>query len=215
MSRPDRAQDIGHIRTRIAQAAAKLIAEGQPDYLAAKLKAARQLGVSDKKSLPDNLEIETALREHLALFGAHRQPAVLAALRETALRAMRWLLQAGFEPWLTGATLNGTATEFSAIELELVAVETKTFEMFLLNQNVAFDLTGEGNPLRYEIEFEDATLNVSIFEHHAARNALHPRASLHHARAQLAEATQLFANQKSKPNISKRPQTISPEKHRQ
>ena len=226
----------GQLRTRIAHLAAKLIAEGLTDYHAAKLKAARQLNSNDTKCLPDNLEIETALREHLALFAGETQPEALAALRRVALRAMRWLQIEGqrhspsensqdrerdsdhtFEPWLTGAVLNGTANEFSEIELELVGVEAKTVEFMLLNRGVEFELrepkegntkspiAGAGQPrtgtktLQYHLEFEDAPLVITLYENHTRRQAYHPRDSIRHDRASLVEATAKFAAENSKP----------------
>ena len=229
--RQDRATD--QLRTCIAHLAAKLIAEGLTDYHAAKLKAARQLNSNDTKCLPDNTEIETALREHLALFAGDTQPEALAVLRRVALRAMRWLQIEGqrhappeslqerdsgrtFEPWLTGAVLNGTANEFSEIELELVGVEAKTIEFMLLNRGVEFELrerkvgntksaiTGAGQPrtgtktLQYHLEFEDVPLVITLYENHIQRQALHPRDSIRHERASLAEATAKFATENSK-----------------
>lgn len=182
-----------HARTQIAQRAAKLIAEGQDDYHAAKLKAARQLGFDDPKSLPDNLEIESALREYHALFGGARQRAAQSALREIALRAMQWLVRNGFEPWLTGAVLNGTANEFSAIELELVGVESKHLEMFLLNDDMPFELvSGNASALRYELTVEEAPVVISLYADHAARLAAHPRASTRNERMRYGEAKAVF-----------------------
>ena len=57
------------MRERIAQLAARLIAEdGMQDYGMAKRKAARQLGAPDSHSLPNNSEVEQALREYQALY---------------------------------------------------------------------------------------------------------------------------------------------------
>ncbi len=198
MRTPRRSHALDQVRLRIAQAAAKLIAEGQSDYHTAKMKAARQLGIDDKHALPDNLEIEAALREHLALFSRDRQPEALAALRRVAVRAMQWLIRADFEPWLTGAVLNGTANEFSAIELELVEVEAKHFEMFLLNANVDFELH-ETDVVQYELEFEDAPVRISLFSNHAARATAHPRTSVRHTRASRDEAIKLFDANPLKP----------------
>jgi hypothetical protein len=204
--------DRNDLRDSIAHAAARLIAEGLDDYHAAKIKAAKQLGLDsrDKKSLPDNQEIEAALREHHALFNPERQAEVLAALREAALRAMQWL--AHFEPWLTGGVLTGTANEYSAIELELVGVEPKSFEMFLLNEDVEFDShdvrVGRGlhskddksksskSPhmhTRYEITFDDAPVEITLFDSHSERQAMYPKESVKHDRAQWEEAQRRFA----------------------
>lgn len=228
--RHDRA--INQLRIRIAHLAARLIAEGLTDYRAAKLKAARQLNCDDKNALPDNHEIEVALREHLALFAADTQPAALHALRRVALRAMRWLQMEGqlgrqlkgpsqhhqehqtvastIDVWLTGAVLNGTANEFSEIELELVGLEAKTIEFMLLNRGVEFELRASSaksmhdqrhaaaNIIQYHLEFEDAPLVITLHASHAQRLALYPRGSRNHERVQLAEAIARFQKE-SKP----------------
>ncbi len=186
------------VRSNIAHLAARLIAEGSTDYHAAKLKAARQLGVTDQKSLPDNTQIELALREHLALFQRDTQPRALQELRETALAALKRL--ATFSPWLTGSVLAGTANEYSDIELELIGVDAKTFELYLINAGVAFEMQepsrSRGEHQRaphYRCEFEDLPLSITLYESHAQRQAAHPRGSLRHERVQLAEAETLFA----------------------
>jgi hypothetical protein len=178
------------VRRTIAHRAAQLVAEGLTDYHAAKVKAAKQLGVSLKQSLPDNHEIETALREHYALFAGETQSQALAQLREAALKVMKWLH--AFDPWISGAILNGTANEMSSIELELIGVDAKSFEMFLLNNNIAFD-THEvrgTSCLIYEFEFHDLPIEIALFETHTARNLLYSRASIKHERAQYDELRQ-------------------------
>jgi hypothetical protein len=198
--------DRDDLRASVAHAAARLIAEGLDDFHAAKIKAAKQLGVSDKKSLPDNHEIDAALREYHALFDPEGQAEVLHALREAALRAMQWLER--FSPWLTGGVLTGTANEYSAIELELVGVEAKEFEMFLLNEDVEFDSADAsssrtsrhdkssrhvGTRLRYDITFDDAPVEITLYESHNERQARYPKESIKHDRAQWAEASERFA----------------------
>jgi hypothetical protein len=215
--RPDRDRAAQQLRILITRQAAKLIAEGLTDYHAAKLKAARQLNCNDKNALPDNQEIELALREHLNLFAAHSQPQALAALRRAALRAMRWLQIEGqgikgqasetasaFEPWLSGAVLNGTANEYSEIELELVGIDAKTIEFILLNRGIEFDLqetnpksksykpTDATKPIQYHLEFEDAPLVITLYESHAQRQALYPPGSIKHERVKCDQAEALF-----------------------
>ena len=196
------------VRASIAQTAARLIAEGLTDFHAAKQKAARQYGVADRHELPDNLEIELALREHLALFARETQPQVLSALRDTAGRVMLRLEQ--FSPWLVGAVLNGTANEFSEIELELVGVEPKAFELYLLNEGVDFALSdmqrSTGTSLtrkqlvtKYRLEFDGAPVAIVLFAHHTARQAAHPRDSIRHDRAQREDAERRFLEERDRP----------------
>jgi hypothetical protein len=202
MSR-DMAQDNSvQMRIVIAQAAAKLIAEGLTDHHAAKLKAARQLGITDSRALPGNREIEDALAQHLALFEGDSQPVALNELRRLALRLMQRL--ESFSPSLTGAVLAGTANEFSEIELELIGIEPKEFELFLLNAGVEHMLSehvrapnksATQKSVRefcYACEYEGAPVAITLFENRAARETARPRNSIHHDRANYAEAKKRF-----------------------
>lgn len=185
-------------RASVAHAAARLIAEGLTDYRAAKLKAARQLGITDLQSLPDNREVEVALRTHLALFQADTQLAAQDSLRKAAVRAMRWLGQ--FSPWLAGSVLEGTANEFSAIELELVGTPAKSLEHFLSNERLEFTIADprdarlDARVVTCEFEFEDTPVSITLFENHAQRQSARPRAHLCHRRVQLDDVLQAFGD---------------------
>lgn len=130
-----------HLRESIAQLAARLMAEGIEDFALAKRKAARQLGVSDMQHLPNNSEVEQALRAYQALFGqalngGEDQQVLLGKLRAQALRIMREL--DGFSPLLTGSVLRGTATPYSDINLLLFADSQKDIELYLLNRDLVY-----------------------------------------------------------------------------
>jgi hypothetical protein len=74
------------MRRLIAYEAARLIAgDGSLDYGTAKRKAARQLGVPDSRALPDNLEIEEALRSYQSLYLGDKQRDQLSDLRQLAM----------------------------------------------------------------------------------------------------------------------------------
>ena len=125
------------IRSEIATAAARMIAEEGVTYETAKRKGARQiLGNSriNGKFLPDNQQIEEELRIYQALFMSDTQPERLLHLRRLALAMMHELAQ--FQPYVTGAVLNGTAGEMSDIYLQLFADSAKDVEIFLLNKNI-------------------------------------------------------------------------------
>lgn len=210
-SRPEKTSAHGNetLRRAIARQAARLIDEGQIDYQAAKVKAAKALGAESKghNALPDNAEIEAALREHQALFAGETRLQALDALRKAACQSMHWL--ADFEPWLTGGVLNGTANEYSAVELELIGVEAKSFELFLLGEDVDFDICSRQThragrrdrhsrkrsfkpqdvvtAYAYEFFFDDAPVEITIYDSHAERQAKHPRNSVKYERAQLTE----------------------------
>lgn len=128
------------IRTEIAVAAARIIAEEGASYGDAKRKAARQIIGDERASrefLPDNALIEEELRIYNELFLGDTQPARLRHLRTLALEVMEELLE--FNPYLTGAVLNGTAGEHSDIHLQLFVDNPKEVEIFLLNRNVNFE----------------------------------------------------------------------------
>ncbi|WP_321955478.1 UDP-N-acetylmuramate--alanine ligase [Paraburkholderia bannensis] len=134
--------DPQRVREEIAIAAARMIAEDGLDYATAKRKAARQV-VGDTRIegvwLPDNDQIEEEIREYQALFQGDSQPAVLRRLREIALD---WMLKlATFNPFLTGAVLNGTAGEHSDIHLQIFCDDAKGVAIWLLNANVQYDVS--------------------------------------------------------------------------
>jgi len=135
--RNERKTDWFLIRAEIATAAARMIAEEGVTYETAKKKAARQImgnGRLNGKFLPDNQQIEDELRIYQALFMADTQPERLLHLRRLALEMMQELAE--FQPYVTGAVLNGTAFEMSDIHLQLFADSAKDVEIFLLNKNI-------------------------------------------------------------------------------
>ncbi len=134
--------DPQRVREEIAIAAARMIAEDGLDYATAKRKAARQVVGESKiggEFLPDNDQIEEEIREYQAIFQGDSQPAVLRKMRETALNWMERLKP--FDPYLTGAVLNGTAGEHSDIRLQCFCDNPKEVAIYLLNANVQYDVS--------------------------------------------------------------------------
>jgi hypothetical protein len=123
-------------RERIAHLAARMMAEdGIEDYGLAKRKAARQAGAADTRQLPDNEEIEAALRTYRELY-QQRHPAQLRELRELALAVMAEFPQ--FDPHLTGSVLHGNAGKFADIHLQLFAESNKAVEFALLDRGIRY-----------------------------------------------------------------------------
>jgi hypothetical protein len=160
-----------HMRSHLAYLAARLMAEGGiQDYGAAKRKAARQAGVPDTRELPDNQEIEAALKTYQSLYQAHEQPAILRDLRQIAVRVMQRF--AIFNPYLVGSVLTGTAGEHSDINLHLFADSAKEFEIFLLNEKCPFELETRNYKLGdrlnavpvYRLEQDGAAISAAVFE---------------------------------------------------
>lgn len=123
-------------RERIAHQAARLMAvDGIEDHALAKRKAARQAGVADARQLPNNDEIDAALRLYRELY-QREHPAQLRELRQLALEVMREL--AHFNPYLTGSVLKGSAGKYAAINLLLFTDNGKGVEHYLLDHAIDF-----------------------------------------------------------------------------
>lgn len=157
------------MRRRIAHAAARILAEnGAPDYGSAKRKAARQLGAPDSGSLPDNQQVEDALRSYQSLFQADETRSLLRLLRQTAIEYMEQL--AAFDPHLTGSVLNGTAGPHADVNLQLFTDHQKEVEFLLMRQNTPYhatalraaDTSGRVYP-RFVIDDPRAPVEVVIY----------------------------------------------------
>ena len=133
-----RSRRDSNLRRHIAYLAARLMAEdGGLDFGAAKWKAARQAGLSDANLLPDNQEVEAALREYQGLYQREDQPAHLRRLREAAVKVMRDF--ADFRPALVGSVLSGTAGRHSDVNLQLFTDDPKALTLFLLNRRYRYE----------------------------------------------------------------------------
>ncbi len=126
------------LRRLVAVEAARLIADhGIRDYHQAKLKAAERHGLNQRSALPSNQEIEQALREQQSLFASGDRHEHLRFLRESAMRAMENLSR--FTPRLSGAVLDGTADQHSAVQLQLFADSPEEIAVYLHDRDMAFD----------------------------------------------------------------------------
>lgn len=159
MTQPEHTGKHQQMRQRLAQLAARLIAEdGILDYASAKRKAARQLGAPDTHNLPTNSEVERELRAYQSLFQGGEQAERLHTLRTEALQAMH-LLQ-DFAPSLTGAVLDGTAARHSNIHLHVFADSLKDVELFLLNRKIPYASMEK----RFSFGDEDRMVPVLVLE---------------------------------------------------
>ena len=137
-----RFNDLANIRQEIAIAAARMIAEEGTSYDVAKRKAVRLLLGNSRitgEILPDNQTIENEVRIYNELFLSDTQPARLRHLRLLAIQLMQKLER--FNPYITGAVLNGTGGEHSDIHLQIFADNVKDIEIFLLNDGIAFNVS--------------------------------------------------------------------------
>ncbi len=162
----------GRDRIRIAQAAARLIAEhGLTDWTLAKRKAARQLMLPETTGLPSNDEIEAALADHHALFGGD---AHLAALRRQRVEALGWMRRlARWEPLLVGGVAAGWAGEHSDVRLELVADDPKSVEIALAGDGVAYAALpprADDTAAHLRIDSSRAAVRIAILTAQQRRN---------------------------------------------
>lgn len=164
------------MRRRIAHAAARMLAEdGSLDYGSAKRKAARQLGAPDSGSLPDNQQVEEALRSYQAIYQPDETRAHLALLRQTAIEYMEQL--ADFDPHLTGSVLNGTAGPHADVNLQLFTDLQKDVEFLLMRlpstyqagEYRASDTPGRLYP-RFMIDDPRARIDLVVYPASELRN---------------------------------------------
>ncbi len=177
--------DAETLRTEIAIAAARMIAEEGADYGSAKRRAAKQI-LGDAKVrgdiLPDNAQVEEEVRAHQALFFGDSQPQRLLALRRLALELMDML--ADYSPYLTGAVLNGTAGEHTEIHLQLFADSAKDVAVFLMDRNIRFDVSesnhfkGRADPVEtLSFVWKQEGVHLAMYEVDDLRGALKSGAS--------------------------------------
>ena len=128
-----------HLRSSIAQEAARLMAEhGIQDFLVAKRKAAERYGVFDGGLLPRNTEIEAALLSHQRLFGGSKHKDILQEQRRTALEAMRLLEE--FDARLVGPVLAGSATQYADIQLHVFSDNAESVYLRLMDRHLQYEV---------------------------------------------------------------------------
>lgn len=126
------------IRREIAATAARLIADGGLDYGSAKAKAALEVcgARAPKGAMPDNDEIDEALREHLDLFDEDHAARV-ERMRGVAAELMERL--AAFHPLVTGGVWKGIVTEHAPIHLQLFHDNGKEVHYWLLDHGLDYE----------------------------------------------------------------------------
>lgn len=185
----------GHLRLEIAASAARMMAEdGVQDFGFAKRKAARQIGATERDTLPTNAEVETALREYQALYQDEEHAERLYEMRWAAAEVLALL--APFRAYLTGAVLDGTAGRYSRIDIDVFADSAKDVEIFFLNQDMRYEhreprkLTHDAPEAILEFDWDEFPVRLSIHEARAERRGgTAERARLEAVEKLLAETT--------------------------
>jgi hypothetical protein len=192
---------MDQLKDEIAASAARMVVEEGLEYGSAKRRAVKQLGVASKSVMPNNDQVEAAVREYIALFCADTQPAELLALRTLALEWMRRLER--FRPYVAGAVWHGTATRNSDIYLQLFCDDSKSAEIELIDMGVRFDATSVNG---FQGESVDALsvqvrspalgahigIHLMVYDFDDLRGALKPDAQGRRPRGDMAALAELL-----------------------
>lgn len=173
------------VQEEIAATAARMVVEEGLEYGAAKRRAVKQLGLNGRAPLPNNDQVEDAVREYIDLFCADTQPAELLALRQLAAVWMSRLVE--FRPHLSGAVWRGTATALSDIYLQLFCDDPKSAEIKLIDHQVRYEVStvqgfhGEAVDALSLVcacpgLTQKAVVHLMIYDHDDLRGALKPDA---------------------------------------
>jgi hypothetical protein len=173
------------VQEEIAATAARMVVEEGLEYGAAKRRAVKQLGLNGRAPLPNNDQVEDAVREYIDLFCADTQPAELLALRQLAAVWMSRLVE--FRPHLSGAVWCGTATALSDIYLQLFCDDPKSAEIKLIDHQVRYEVStvqgfhGEAVDALSLVcacpgLTQKAVVHLMIYDHDDLRGALKPDA---------------------------------------
>ena len=127
-----------NIKVSVANLAAQLIMEeGIKDYLFAKKKAARSLGLNENVSLPTNSQIDKAIDEFNKIFNPNIDIEFLELFKIQALEIMS--IFKNFKPHLMNQLSQGIIPKFPEIKINLFADNLKDVEYVLLNSELSYD----------------------------------------------------------------------------
>lgn len=170
---------LGAQSSRVVHEAARIICEdGLTDYRLAKQKAVERLGLGFGTPLPSNSEVQSAVLQHQRLFGGPSYTERLRKLRETAVSAMRLLVD--YRPRLVGAAATGATNDEHRVQLHCFSDQPEGIDWLLHSNGIPFDVTarkprypdGEG-PEVPVLNFmaDDVGVSVSVFAERDQRRA--------------------------------------------
>ena len=127
-----------NIKISVANLAAQLIMEnGIKDYLYAKKKAAKSLGINENANLPTNSQIDKAIDEFNKIFNPNIDIEFLQQFKTQALELMS--IFKNFKPHLMDQLSQGIIPKFPEIKINLFADNLKDVEYVLLNSELSYD----------------------------------------------------------------------------
>ena len=186
---------LSNLRQQIAEEAAKIMIEnGERDYHAAKLKAAKQIVVYDQTDLPSNQEIEEHIKKRQAIFGASQQQELIRSKRLEAQKAMNFFKD--FNPCLTGPVLDGTASRYSPIEIHLFVDAMEEVTIFLMDHDVPFQLSDRRMKLGKNEEITVPVFSFFANDQEVEVSAFSPKYKSHSPLSPIDGAPQKRANLK-------------------
>ena len=127
-----------NVKVSVANLAAQLIMEeGIKDYLYAKKKAAKSLGINENANLPTNSQIDKAIDEFNKIFNPNIDIEFLQQFKTQALELMS--IFKNFKPHLMDQLSQGIIPKFPEIKINLFADNLKDVEYVLLNSELSYD----------------------------------------------------------------------------
>ena len=127
-----------NIKVSVANLAAQLIMEeGIKDYLFAKKKAAKSLGLNENVNLPTNSQIDEAIDDFNKIFNPNIDIEFLQQFKTQSLEVMN--IFKNFKPHLMNQLSQGIIPKFPEIKINLFADNLKDVEYVLLNSKLSYD----------------------------------------------------------------------------
>jgi hypothetical protein len=111
--------------------------DGIKDYLYAKKKAAKSLGINENANLPTNSQIDKAIDEFNKIFNPNIDIEFLQQFKTQALELMS--IFKNFKPHLMNQLSQGIIPKFPEIKINLFADNLKDVEYVLLNSELSYD----------------------------------------------------------------------------
>lgn len=150
----------------LAAEAAAIIAKGVPDWSEARRKLAEEYEITSSAQLPDDDAIESALREHYAIFDPKGHAERLLELRRAALIVMKEV--SDYKPLLIRGVLNGCADKYSDIYIAVECDDAKSLEIDLVDRQIEIEVLpierpGKNEPVE-EIIFEAPIIKGGYFD---------------------------------------------------
>ena len=159
---------LKQVRREVAAEAARIIAtENQNNYHTAKKKAAERIGISQRLALPSNLEVQDALQLYQSLYGGQEHVSNQQKLRIAAIAIMEQLQE--FSPRLVGPVLDGTASKYSRISIQVFCDPAESLVHFFLELGISF------NQEQRQIRWHDGghrTIPILVVERNDAKAEL-------------------------------------------